>query len=64
MQKGDLLITRKVQSVYQIVGRWDGEIVLANINDDSDEVLVYGPSELENLISEGRFRKLYKIGKE
>ncbi|HWQ89507.1 MAG TPA: hypothetical protein VN374_05995 [Desulfitobacteriaceae bacterium] len=60
MQKGDLFITKDSEKIYQMVGRWGRDIVLAIMSDDSEEVLVYGAAELENLITEGRFSKLHK----
>lgn len=62
MQKGDFLLTKDVKKVYQIVGRWDKDIVLAPVSEDTDQVLIYGAAELEGLISEGHFRKLHKTG--
>ncbi len=61
MQKGDLLIS-KSEVIYKIVGRWGKDIVLAAADDEYDEVLIYAPSELEELISDGCFRKLYNTG--
>ncbi len=61
MQKGDFLIS-KSKIKYQIVGRWGKDIVLGAADDDKDEVLIYAPSELEELISEGYFRKLHNTG--
>jgi hypothetical protein len=62
MQKGDYLLNKDGSKVYQIVGRYDRDVVLAIISEDSDEVLIYGAAELEGLISEGHFRKLHKTG--
>lgn len=62
MQKGDFLITKDSKKIYQIAGYWDRNVVLAPVGDDSDQVLIYTASELESLISEGRFNKLYKTG--
>lgn len=62
MQKGDYLLSRDGKRVYQIVGRCDRDVVLANISEESEEVLIYGAAELEGLISTGHFRKLHKTG--
>lgn len=64
MKKGDAFITKDEKKIYFMVGRWGNDIVLASTDTDSDEVLIYGASELEGLISEGRFRKLFKYNKE
>jgi hypothetical protein len=60
MKKGDYLIQRGSNKIYVIAGRWDAEIVLADTDDDSEEILIYGAAELEKLISTGHFGKLYK----
>lgn len=62
MQKGDYLLTKDGKRAYQIVGRFDRDIVLAIASEDSDEVLIYGAAELEGLISDGHFRKLHNTG--
>lgn len=62
MQKGDYLLSRDGKKVYQIVGRYDRDVVLAIVSEDSDKILFYGADELEGLISEGHFRKLHKTG--
>jgi len=65
MKKGDYLIKRDRDKIYIIAGRWDKDIVLADTNEDSEEILkilIYGPAELEGLITAGHFGKLYKTG--
>ena len=62
MKKGDAFITKDERKIYFMVGRWGSDIVLASTDNDSDEVLIYGAAELEGLISEGRFRKLFNTG--
>jgi hypothetical protein len=62
MKKGEVYITKNGDKFYFIVGRWDGEIVLASLENESDEVLIYGPAEFEGLIAEGGFRKLHETG--
>jgi hypothetical protein len=60
MKKGDYIVNKQGNKVYQMVGRWGREIVLAIANEDSEEVLVYGAKELEEMIAEGWFRKLHR----
>lgn len=62
MRKGDFLIKRGSNKIYIIAGRWDKEIVLADTDEDSEEILIYGAAELENLIDKGHFGKLYRTG--
>ena len=58
MKKGTLLTTKGGNKIYQIIGRWDKDIVLMPTSETDDQVLIYGPSELEGLIAEGHFRIL------
>jgi len=62
MKKGDLYITKDSKNIFEVVGRWCGDFVLANTNETSDDVLIYGASEIEELLGEGYFRKLHKTG--
>lgn len=60
MKKGDYIVNKQGNKVYQMVGRWGREIVLAITNEDSEEILVYGSRELEDLIADGCFSKLHR----
>ena len=62
MKKGDFYITSDSKTVYKIVGRWGYEIVIADTDEASEEVLVYLPSEIEEMIVTGKLRKLHKTG--
>lgn len=53
MKKGDYIVNKQGSKVYQMVGRWGREIVLAIANEDSEEVLVYGAAELDAMIADG-----------
>jgi len=64
MKKGAYIITNGGKHVYQIIGRWGKEIVLAPVSDNDDQVLIYTASELDTLISEGKFNRLHKIDME
>ena len=55
MKKGVLLTTGNGKKVYQVVGRYGKDIVLAETSENGDEVLIYGPKELQGLIDEKRF---------
>ena len=61
MGKGDLLISKDKKRIYECVGRWDKDIVLVPRHDGcDDQVLIYTPTEIDELISTGEFRKLHK----
>lgn len=62
MNRGDFLIAKGNDKVYQLVGRWDRDMVLAPTSEADEQVLIYTASELETLIETGHFRKLYQTG--
>ncbi len=55
MKKGTLLTIGNGKKIYQVVGRYGKDIVLAATSENGDEVLIYGPTELQGLIDEKRF---------
>ncbi len=64
MKKGAYILSKDGKSAYQIAGFWGKDVVLAPVNDDDDQVLIYTASELDTLISEGKFSRLHKIDME
>ncbi len=64
MQKGTYIIAKGEKHTYRVAGLWGNDIVLAPVNDDDDQVLIYNATELETLISERYFNKLLKIDME
>lgn len=61
MKKGDYLVNKSGR-VYQIAGRWHRDLVLAPVEDDDEQVLIYTAAELDEVIGDGEFSKLYKTG--
>ena len=61
MKKGTLLRSKDGNKIYQVIGRWDKDIVLMPTSETDDQVLIYGTSELEGLIAEGHFRILHEM---
>lgn len=55
MKKGTLITIGNGNKVYQVVGRYGKDIVLADTSENGDEVLIYDPTELQGLIDEKRF---------
>lgn len=55
MKKGTLLVTGNGKKTYQIVGRWDRALVLADVSGNDDQVLIYEPDELQGLVDEKIF---------
>lgn len=62
MHKGECFITKDSSAIFRLVGRWGKALVLSSISDSDEEVLMYSPAELEELIGTGQFRKLYPKG--
>src|SRR5665647_2364531 len=54
MKKGTC-ITRKDGKAYTVAGRWDRDVVLAPVDGNDDQVLIYGKSELDDLIKTCHF---------
>lgn len=59
MKKGDAFITKDQKEIYIYVGRWGDEVVLAHLDSVKDDIYIYTPNELESLVTEGRFRRLF-----
>jgi len=62
MKKGTYLITKSGKATLKIIGTWDGDLILENINEPDDDVMVYSRTELQSLIDEGTFIRLNSIG--
>ena len=62
MKKGDFLITKNGKTVCKIIGKWGSDFILENINEEVEDVMVYGETELQSQIEEGTFRKLHPTG--
>ncbi len=62
MKKGDFIISRSRENIYQIAGRWGKDFVLVPIDEADEHVLIYSALELEDLIERGSFGKLHPTG--
>jgi len=61
MKKGDLFIAQYNKAIYKVAGRWGSDIVLVDNNEENDvldQVLIYSPSEIEELLSTGMLHML------
>lgn len=61
MKKGDIFKFRNQESFYKIVGYFGRDLVLAPMNENENQVLVYTQSEMKDFISTGYFSKLHKV---
>ncbi|MBP1920308.1 hypothetical protein [Youngiibacter multivorans] len=62
MKKGDFLITKNGKAVCKIIGKWGSDFILENINEENQDLMLYGETELQSLIEEGTFRRMHPIG--
>lgn len=62
MKKGDIFKIKGSEKFYQIVGRWEKDIVLAPMDEADEQVLIYSASEFKELIGLGHFGKLHPTG--
>ena len=51
IQKGDRFLATYSKQTYQIVGKWGGNWVLAPVNKDNDDCLIYMAEEIEEMVN-------------
>lgn len=44
--------------VYEIAGKWDRDFILAPIEKNDDECQIYTPSEMEEFLETGYFKRM------
>ena len=44
--------------VYEIAGRWGKDFILSPIKERDDECLIYTPSEMEEFLETGHFKRV------
>ena len=57
IKKGDQFRAYYSSEIYEIVGKWNGNLVLASTTPGSDECLMYLPEEIEGMVSEGQWER-------
>ena len=55
IEKGDSFRTMYSGKIYQVVGKWESNIVLAPVNKEDEQCLIYTPSEIEELLEQREF---------
>ena len=58
MKKGDLFSANYSGETYEIVGKWNGNLVLASTAPGSDECLMYLPEEIEEMVSANQWARV------
>lgn len=53
VDKGDFFKAGKDRRHYQAVGKWGGDIVLAPLAKDDEDILIYTPGEIDELLESG-----------
>ena len=53
VEKGDFFNAGKDKRLYRVVGKWGRDIVLAPQAKADDEVLIYTPGEIDELLESG-----------
>ena len=43
---------------YEIAGRWGKDFILSPIKESDDECLIYTPSEMEEFLETGHFKRV------
>lgn len=54
-----MMVVKTVRGkVYKLVGKWDTDLVFAPIGRKDDQVVIYTPSEVKELLEEGQFKEI------
>ena len=51
IKKGNRFRANYSGETYEVVGKWNGNLVLASTTPESDECLVYLPEEIEEMVN-------------
>ena len=58
IKKGNRFSANYSGETYEIVGKWNGNLVLASTTPGSDECLMYLPEEIEYMVSTNQWARL------
>ena len=58
IKKGNRFRANYSGETYEIVGKWNGNLVLASTTPGSDECLMYLPEEIEYMVSTNKWARL------
>ena len=58
IKKGDQFRAYYSSEIYEIVGKWNGNLVLASTTPDSDECLMYLAEEIEEMVSANQWARV------
>ena len=58
IKKGDRFRANYSNETYEVVGTWNGNLVLASTTPGSDECLIYLAEEIEEMVSANQWARL------
>ena len=51
IKKGNRFSATYSNQTYEVIGKWNGNLVLASTSPDNDECLIYLPEEIEEMVN-------------
>jgi len=61
MLKGDIYKVKGTELLYQLVGYWGEDLVFASMDEDENQVQIYGIEDVREFIDSGYFNKLHPV---
>ena len=58
IKKGDRFRANYSNDTYEVVGKWNGNLVLASTTPGSDECLIYLAEEIEEMVSANQWARV------
>jgi hypothetical protein len=58
IKKGNRFSATYSSQTYEVVGKWNGNLVLAATGPDNEECLMYLPEEIEEMVSANRWARV------
>lgn len=58
LNKGSKIRAKFNGKTYEVAGFWRDDYVFAPTNEDEEQCLIYTPSEVEELLSQGEFEPI------
>ena len=58
IKKGNRFSATYSNQTYEVVGKWNGNLVLAATAPGSDECLIYLPEEIEEMVSANQWARV------
>lgn len=62
IKKGDQFKAAYSNKTYKVVGKWGGNLVLAPVEKDNDECLIYSAEEIEEMVDRRKWAHIGRCG--